>query len=71
MHYMAVYKRYSEKMSNNVENTFSELYFYLSAGRFNINKGEASNQRRPKTKKHAFLRATSKGNRDFYVRMGL
>ena len=34
MHYMAVYKRYSEKMSNNFENTFSELYFYLSAGRF-------------------------------------
>ena len=31
----------------------------------------SSNQRRPKTKKHAFLRATSKGNRDFYVRMGL
>ena len=31
----------------------------------------SSNQRRLKTKKHAFLRATSMGNRDFYVRMGL
>ena len=25
----------------------------------------------PENKKHAFLRATSKGNRDFYVRMGI
>ena len=37
----------------------------------NDREKSSSNQRRPKTKKHAFLRATSKGNRDFYVRMGL
>ena len=42
-----------------------ELSFY------GIKEKCSNNQRRPKTKKHAFLRATSKGNRDFYVRMGL
>ena len=43
------------------------LVAYKSNGREKC----SSNQRHPKTKKHAFLRASSMGNRDFYVRMGL
>lgn len=45
----------------------SILVTYKSNGREKC----SSNQRRPKTKKHAFLRATSMKNRDFGVRMGL
>ena len=43
----------------------------LVAAKSNGREKCSSNQRRPKTKKHAFLRDFSMGNRDFYVRMGL
>ena len=51
---------------NGIEITSSSSIIELSF--YGIKEKCSSNQRRPKTK---FLRATSKGNRDFYVRMGL
>jgi hypothetical protein len=54
---------------NGIKITSSSSIIELSF--YGIKEKCSSNQRRPKTKKHAFLRATSKGNRDFYVRMGL